>query len=119
MTELEEKTLRESIRSAIRFVKQKRLSEEENLRSVIREFAHVELHAIIGETQVADVDQRPTMKKMMILGIPLGLELRETRPAAIWLTSLLKSWRAISSTLMNCLAMTKIRSYFMIISLLT
>lgn len=59
MTELEEKTLRESIRSAIRFVKQKRLSEEENLRSVIREFAHVELHAIIGETQVADVEPTP------------------------------------------------------------
>jgi hypothetical protein len=59
MTELEEKTLRESIRSAIKFVKQKRTSEEEKLRSLVREFADVELSAMIQETQVADVEPTP------------------------------------------------------------
>ena len=54
----EEKTLRESIRRIIRHVKNKRLNEENKLRTIIGKFADFELNNL-NETATADVDPAP------------------------------------------------------------
>ena len=58
MNQNEEKTLRESIRHLIRHVKQKRLDEEEQLRSIIRSFYKDEVERL-SERQVADNEPTP------------------------------------------------------------
>ena len=60
MNQNEEKTLRENIRHMIRYVKQKRSNEEEQLRSVIRAFCGDEIQQL-SERQVAD--NAPTPNK--------------------------------------------------------
>tara|TARA_R110002110_G_scaffold287886_13_gene502367 strand:- start:1750 stop:2547 length:798 start_codon:yes stop_codon:yes gene_type:complete len=55
----EERNLRENIRHLIRHVKQKKNTNEEQLREVIREFATHELRVMINEAAVADVDPTP------------------------------------------------------------
>jgi hypothetical protein len=59
MTESEELVLRKNIRHLIEHVKQKREDEEENLRGLIRQFAEVELTAILQEVSVPDVEPTP------------------------------------------------------------
>ena len=54
----EEKILRESIRHAIKSVKQKRRSQEEKLRGVIREFLDIEMKSI-NEVGTPDNDPAP------------------------------------------------------------
>ena len=54
----EEKTLRESIRHLIRHVKQKKLDEEKELRSIIRAFMDDEVSKL-NERQVADNEPTP------------------------------------------------------------
>ena len=56
----EEKVLRESIRSVIKFVKQKRLNEERELRKIINSLIDYELQNL-DESQTADTD--PTLFK--------------------------------------------------------
>ena len=58
MTE-QEKLLRENIRHMIRHVKQKKLNEENELRTVIRKFMDHELKDMMNEASVADVDPTP------------------------------------------------------------
>jgi len=58
MNHNEEKTLRESIRHMIRHVKQKRVDEEENVRSLIRGFMDIELRQL-SEGGTPDVDPTP------------------------------------------------------------
>ena len=58
MTE-QEKLLRENIRHMIRHVKQKKLNEENELRTVIRNFMDHELKDLMNEASVADVDPTP------------------------------------------------------------
>jgi hypothetical protein len=58
MNPKEEKTLRESIRHLIRHVKQKRLNEEEQLRSVIGAFFQDEISKLV-ERQVPDNEPTP------------------------------------------------------------
>jgi len=55
----EEKTLRENIRHMIRHVKQKKLNEEEGLRTLIRKFVDHEFEQIIAEAAVPDVEPTP------------------------------------------------------------
>ena len=55
----EERTLRENIRHLIRHVKQKKVTNEDQLRSVIREFATHELQEMIQEVSVPDVEPTP------------------------------------------------------------
>ena len=54
----EEKVLRESIRSVIKFVKQKRLNEENELRKIINTLIDYELQNL-NEDQMADTDPAP------------------------------------------------------------
>jgi len=54
----EEKGLRESIRSVIKFVKQKRLDEEKELRKIINTLIDYELQNL-NENQTADTDPAP------------------------------------------------------------
>jgi hypothetical protein len=54
----EEKVLRESIRSVIKFVKQKRLNEEKELRKIINSLIDYELQNL-DESQTADTDPAP------------------------------------------------------------
>ena len=58
MNHNEEKALRESIRHTIRHVKQKRVDEENNVRSLIRGFMDIELKSLV-EGSVPDVDPTP------------------------------------------------------------
>ena len=58
MNKNEEKVLRENIRGLIKHVKQKKLNEEEQLRSVIRSFMDHEL-GILKEIATPDVDPAP------------------------------------------------------------
>jgi len=58
MNHNEEKTLRESIRHMIRHVKQKRVNEEDNVRSLIRGFMDIELKHL-SESSVPDIDPTP------------------------------------------------------------
>jgi hypothetical protein len=58
MTE-QEKLLRESIRHMIRHVKQRKLNEENELRTVIRKFMDHEIKDLMNEAAVADVDPTP------------------------------------------------------------
>jgi hypothetical protein len=60
MNQKEEKSLRENIRHMIRYVKQKRSNEEDQLRSVIRAFCNDEIQQL-SERQVAD--NAPTPNK--------------------------------------------------------
>ena len=53
-----ETILRESIRSVVKFVKEKRLNEEKQLRKIIREMLDYELNSI-NEAQTADTDPAP------------------------------------------------------------
>jgi len=55
----QEKLLRENIRHMIRHVKQKKLNEENELRTVIRKFMDHELKDMMNEASVADVDPTP------------------------------------------------------------
>jgi len=54
-----EKTLRENIRHMIRHVKQKKLNEENDLRTVIRQFMDYELESHLKEVSVPDVQPTP------------------------------------------------------------
>lgn len=54
----EEKVLRESIRSVIKFVKQKRMNEERELRKIINSLIDYELQNL-DESQTADTDPAP------------------------------------------------------------
>jgi hypothetical protein len=58
MNHNEEKALRESIRHMIRHVKQKRVDEENNVRSLIRGFMDIEIKSLV-EGSVPDVDPTP------------------------------------------------------------
>tara|TARA_R100001594_G_C3961780_1_gene245598 strand:- start:4 stop:750 length:747 start_codon:yes stop_codon:yes gene_type:complete len=53
-----ETMLRESIRSVVKFVKEKRLKEEKQLRKIIREMLDYELNSL-EEAQTADTDPAP------------------------------------------------------------
>ena len=53
-----ETMLRESIRSVVKFVKEKRLNEEKQLRKIIREMLDYELNSL-EEAQTADTDPSP------------------------------------------------------------
>ena len=53
-----ETMLRESIRSVVKFVKEKRLNEEKQLRKIIRELLDYELNSL-EEAQTADTDPSP------------------------------------------------------------
>jgi len=53
-----ETILRESIRSVVKFVKEKRLNEEKQLRKIIREMLDYELNSL-EEAQTADTDPAP------------------------------------------------------------
>ena len=53
-----ETMLRESIRSVVKFVKEKRLNEEKQLRKIIREMLDYELNSL-EEAQTADTDPAP------------------------------------------------------------
>lgn len=55
----EEKILRNSIRHMIREVKQKRLNEESELRTLIRGFMDLELDNMLAEKSTPDVDPTP------------------------------------------------------------
>jgi hypothetical protein len=55
----QEKLLRDNIRDMIRHVKQKKLNEENELRTMIRQFMDHELKDMITEASVADVDPTP------------------------------------------------------------
>ena len=55
----QEKLLRDSIRDMIRHVKQKKLNEENELRTMIRQFMDHELKDMITEASIADVDPTP------------------------------------------------------------
>ena len=55
---INERELRESIRSIIKFVKQKRLNEEKELRSIIRQMIDIDLNTL-NEGQTADPDPTP------------------------------------------------------------
>tara|TARA_Y100000593_G_C4289824_1_gene327646 strand:+ start:154 stop:951 length:798 start_codon:yes stop_codon:yes gene_type:complete len=59
MNPREENILRNSIRHLIREVKQKRLSDENKLRKIIREFMDIESVAKLNEKQTPDVDPTP------------------------------------------------------------
>jgi hypothetical protein len=59
MKPTEEKILRSSIRHMIREVKQKRLNEESELRTLIRRFMDLELSDILSENQTPDVSPTP------------------------------------------------------------
>jgi len=59
MNKQEEKTLRNNIRYLIQHVKQKKLNEETQLRSVIQALIGPELKELITEAAVADVDPTP------------------------------------------------------------
>jgi hypothetical protein len=59
MNQKEEKTLRDSIRQMIGHVKEKRLVEENKLRSIIQGFTAVELEALLREGSTPDVDPTP------------------------------------------------------------
>ena len=59
MNQKEEKTLRENIRHMIRYVKQKRSNEEDQLRSIIQAFCNDEIQQL-SERQVADTAPTPT-----------------------------------------------------------
>ena len=59
MNKHEEKVLRENIRHLIRHVKQKRLNEEEKLRSVIQVFLKSEMKQMLKESSTPDVDPVP------------------------------------------------------------
>ena len=58
MKQQEEKLLRENIRHLIRHVKQKKLNEEQQLRTIIQDMLDVELNAIL-EGSTPDVDPTP------------------------------------------------------------
>ena len=58
MSNSNETMLRESIRSVVKFVKEKRLNEEKQLRKIIREMLDYELNSI-NEAQTADTDPAP------------------------------------------------------------
>jgi len=58
MNQKEEKSLRENIRHMVRYVKQKRLNEEDQLRSVIQAFCNDEVRQL-AERQVADNTPTP------------------------------------------------------------
>ena len=58
MNKNEEKTLRENIRHMVRYVKQKKLNEEDQLRSVIRAFCNDEIQQL-AERQVSDMSPLP------------------------------------------------------------
>ncbi len=59
MKPTEEKILRNSIRHMIREVKQKRLNEESELRTLIQGFMNLELSDMISENQTPDVSPTP------------------------------------------------------------
>ena len=58
MSNSNETMLRESIRSVVKFVKEKRLKEEKQLRKIIREMLDYELNSL-EEAQTADTDPAP------------------------------------------------------------
>lgn len=58
MSNSNETMLRESIRSVVKFVKEKRLNEEKQLRKIIREMLDYELNSL-EEAQTADTDPAP------------------------------------------------------------
>jgi len=58
MSNSNETMLRESIRSVVKFVKEKRLNEEKQLRKIIREMLDYELNNL-EEAQTADTDPAP------------------------------------------------------------
>ncbi|HHZ96459.1 MAG TPA: hypothetical protein EYN67_13110 [Flavobacteriales bacterium] len=58
MNQKEEKTLRENIRHMVRYVKQKRSNEEDQLRSIIRSFCNDEIQQLV-EGQTPDVSPTP------------------------------------------------------------
>jgi len=55
----EEKTLRHNIRHLIRHVKQKKIEEENNFRSLLSKLMEQELKQMISESEVPDVDPAP------------------------------------------------------------
>ena len=55
----EEKTLRHNIRQLIRHVKQKKLNEENNFRSLLGKLMEQELRQMISESDTPDVDPAP------------------------------------------------------------
>jgi len=59
MNEKEEKILRQSIRHLIEHVKQKKVDEKEQLKSVIRDLLQYEKKLIVKESQTPDVDPSP------------------------------------------------------------
>jgi hypothetical protein len=59
MNKKDEKSLRENIRYLIQHVKQKRLNEENELRSVIQQFVDYELESMFNEASVPDVNPTP------------------------------------------------------------
>ena len=59
MNKKDEKSLRENIRYLVRHVKQKRLNEENELRSVIQQFVDHELESVFNEASVPDVQPTP------------------------------------------------------------
>ena len=59
MNQQEERTLRENIRQLIQYVKEKKLNEEQELRALIKKFAHCEIESLIAEVSVPDVEPTP------------------------------------------------------------
>lgn len=59
MNQKDEKILRDSIRHMIRHVKQKRTTEETQLRELIGKFAELEINAMFTEASTPDVDPTP------------------------------------------------------------
>jgi len=55
----QEKLLRENIRDMIRHVKQKKLNEEQELKTIIRKFVDMEIKTLVSEAAVADIDPTP------------------------------------------------------------
>jgi len=51
MNQKEEKALRENIRHMVRYVKQKKINEEDQLRSVIRAFCNDEIQQLADYSQ--------------------------------------------------------------------
>ena len=59
MNEQQEKSLRKNIRDLIRYVKQKKLSEEKEFENLLSQLIEHELKAALSEASVADVDPTP------------------------------------------------------------
>jgi hypothetical protein len=59
MNSQEEESLRENIRHLIKFVKKKKINEEEELRHIIGSLLDYELYSILTEASLPDVDPAP------------------------------------------------------------